>query len=56
VEGCCEHGNEHLGSIKGGEYPDQLSDVGFSRRTLLHGVSYVSYKEEAHRLIYVSGW
>jgi hypothetical protein len=24
--GCCEHGNEHSGSIKGGECLDQLSD------------------------------
>jgi hypothetical protein len=24
--GSCEHNNEHLGSIKGGEFRDQLSD------------------------------
>jgi len=24
--GCCEHGNEPLGPMKGGEFPDQLSD------------------------------
>jgi hypothetical protein len=24
--GCCEHGNEHSVSIKGGEFVDQLSD------------------------------
>jgi hypothetical protein len=22
----CQHGNEHSGSIKGGEFPDQLCD------------------------------
>jgi hypothetical protein len=26
VAGCCEHGNEPSGSIKGGELLDQLSD------------------------------
>jgi hypothetical protein len=26
VAGCCEHGNEPSGSIKGGEFVDQLSD------------------------------
>jgi hypothetical protein len=26
VVGCCEHGNEHSGSIKGEELVDQLSD------------------------------
>jgi len=26
VAGCCEHGNEHLGSIKGGKFFDYLSD------------------------------
>jgi len=26
VVGYCEHGNEHSGSIKGGEFLDQLSD------------------------------
>jgi hypothetical protein len=25
VVGCCEHGNKHSGSIKGGEFHDQLS-------------------------------
>jgi len=24
--GCCEHGNEALGSIKGGKFLDHLSD------------------------------
>jgi hypothetical protein len=24
--GCCEHGNERLGSVKGGEFLDWLSD------------------------------
>jgi hypothetical protein len=33
----CEHGNEPLGSIKGGGFLDKLSD-GFSR-TLNQGVS-----------------
>jgi len=26
VVGCCEHGNEPWGSIKGGEFLDQVSD------------------------------
>jgi len=26
VAGSCEHGNEHSGSIKGGEFLEQLSD------------------------------
>jgi hypothetical protein len=26
VAGCCEHGNEPSGSIKGGEFLDSLSD------------------------------
>jgi hypothetical protein len=26
VAGCCEHGNEPSGSIKGGEFLDQLSE------------------------------
>jgi hypothetical protein len=26
VAGCCEHGNELLGSIKGGEFIDLLSN------------------------------
>jgi hypothetical protein len=26
MAGSCAHGNEPLGSIKGGEFPDQLSD------------------------------
>jgi hypothetical protein len=25
VAGCCEHGNEPLGSVKGGEFLDYLS-------------------------------
>jgi hypothetical protein len=34
----CEHGNEPSGSIKGGEFLEELSDS-FSRRALLHEVS-----------------
>jgi hypothetical protein len=26
VTGCCEHGDELLGSIKGGEFLDELGD------------------------------
>jgi hypothetical protein len=36
--GSCEHGNEHSGSVKGGEF--DLVNISFSRITLLHGVSY----------------
>jgi hypothetical protein len=35
VAGSCGHGKEPLGSIKGGELPDQLI---FSRKTSFHGV------------------
>jgi len=35
--GSCEHDNEPLGSIKGGDFPDQLNS--FSGLTLLHGDS-----------------
>jgi len=38
LAGCCEHGNEHSRSIKGGEFLDLLCDFSFSRRTLLRGV------------------
>jgi hypothetical protein len=34
------HRNEHSGSIKDGKFVDCLSSVSFSRRILLHGVSY----------------
>jgi len=33
VTGCCEHGNEHSGSIKGGECLDWVTN-GFSGRNL----------------------
>jgi hypothetical protein len=39
MAGACECGEEPSGSIKGGEFLDQLQTVSFSRRTLLHGVS-----------------
>jgi hypothetical protein len=29
VAGSCEHGNRHLGSIKVGEFLDQLNDYDF---------------------------
>jgi hypothetical protein len=35
VAGCCEHGNESSGSIKGGAFRDQMSDC---RSTLLYVV------------------
>jgi hypothetical protein len=40
VAGCCKHGNEPAGSMKGGKFlNDQLCvGVSFSRRTLPHGV------------------
>jgi hypothetical protein len=40
VVGCCEHGNEHSGFMKGRGFLDQLSDINFSRRTVLNGVNY----------------
>jgi hypothetical protein len=39
VMGSSEHGNESSGSVKGGEFLDQLSDSFL--RTLHHGVSYL---------------
>jgi hypothetical protein len=40
VAGSREHSNEPPCTIKGEEYLIYLSDVSFSRRTVLHGVSY----------------
>jgi hypothetical protein len=39
VAGTCECGNEPSGSIKCGEFLDQLKSVSFSRRTVFHVVS-----------------
>jgi hypothetical protein len=36
VAGSCEHDNETSGSIKGGEFLDQLSDYQFLKRILLY--------------------
>jgi len=41
VAGSCEHGNEPLGSVKGWEFLKELSDFTFTRRTLLHWVSWL---------------
>jgi hypothetical protein len=38
VAGCCEHGNEPSGSIKGGEFLTSWATVKSWRRTALHGV------------------
>jgi hypothetical protein len=38
VAGCYVRGNELAGSMKGGEFLDQLT-ITFSRKTLLHVVS-----------------
>jgi len=54
VVGCCEHGNEPSRSMKGGNFLNFLVTIGFSRRTLLHGVSYVvifGYETGGHRYI-----
>jgi hypothetical protein len=32
VAGCCEHGNEHSSSIKGGEVLGQVSDYRFLKK------------------------
>jgi hypothetical protein len=37
LAGCCEHGSESAGFIKGGEFCDHLSNS-FPRRTLTIGV------------------
>jgi hypothetical protein len=41
VAASCEHGNEHLGSIKGRDFLTSLVTVSFSRRTLLNGIRYM---------------
>jgi hypothetical protein len=39
MAGCCEHGNEPSGSIRGGDnFLLAEHSISFSRRTLLHGV------------------
>jgi hypothetical protein len=43
--GSCEHGNEQSGSIQAGKFLTSYMTVSFSRRTLLHGVSYCQYGE-----------
>jgi hypothetical protein len=54
VAGSCGHGNEALGSIKGGKFFD-LFTITFSRRTLLHGVSYsISYSFEYETQFYTA--
>jgi hypothetical protein len=46
VPGSCEHMNEHLGSVKGRQFYNQLSDFQLVRCALLHGVSdFISYHE-----------
>jgi hypothetical protein len=42
--GCCYHGNERFGSVKGGEFLDQLQMINFPRRALHYAVSSVGYK------------
>jgi hypothetical protein len=39
VVGCCEHGSEPSGSIKGGEFLTNLVSISLSRRTPPHGLS-----------------
>jgi hypothetical protein len=39
VAGCCEHGDEHAGSIKGSECLDDLSDSYLLKKDLLHEVN-----------------
>jgi hypothetical protein len=51
VAGSCEHGNEPLVSIKGGEFLDQLS---FSRKTAPWSVMYVSLCNEPVALLMVN--
>jgi hypothetical protein len=45
VAGCCEHGNEPSGSIKGSEFLEQSSDYQLRKkeRTLLHVVGSIFY-------------
>jgi hypothetical protein len=41
VAGSCEHGNEHLGSIKEGNFLTSCVIISFSRGTLHHKVNYL---------------
>jgi len=34
VAGCCEHGNEHLGFVKYGEFLEYFSIINLSRNSL----------------------
>jgi hypothetical protein len=49
--GACEHDSEPLGSIKGWEFLGQLmlEQLGFSRRTLFHGLRYLRYVEDGQK-------
>lgn len=38
VADCCEHGNEHLGFKKCGEFLDQLMNEQLCKKTLLRGL------------------
>jgi hypothetical protein len=42
VVGCCEYGDEHMGSIKRGEFLDKIRNCDFSRKPIFHGDSLVS--------------
>jgi len=41
TQGSCEHGNEPLGFIKGGEFLNRWTNISFSRRALLNGLIYL---------------
>jgi hypothetical protein len=41
VDGSCEYGNEHLGSINVGKFLSSCITGGFSRRAQLHEVGYL---------------
>jgi hypothetical protein len=38
--GCCEHGDEPSGSMKDGEFLDQLSDCFLLKKNSAHGISW----------------
>jgi hypothetical protein len=41
VVNSCEHGAKPLGSMKGGEFLISWETIGFSRKTLFHGDSFM---------------
>ena len=50
VAGCCECGNEPLGSTNAGNFLSNLGPFTFSGKTLLHEVSYITSNPKGQNL------